>query len=153
MHHLFGTVRFLTTILIVILLDSCSNVGPVDINSIRIIKTNQHPFLQDHDRKLVTVDKNQKTIDELQIYPDSGDGCDSYLFDNHSEYILVDCNGQWFSINKMTGTLKNEGWKWNKKLPDNCLGKFQTADNDSVYRYSPGTNFQANDIYKYKDPS
>jgi hypothetical protein len=152
-HHLFGTMRILLTLLIFIHLDSCSNVGQIDINCIKIIKTNQHPFLRDHDRKLITVDKNQKTINESRIYSDSGDGCESYLFDSDSKYILVDCNGQWFSIDKLTGTIKNDGWKWNNKLPDNCLGKFQTTDNDSVYHYSRETNFQTNDVYKYKDPS
>ena len=145
--------RFLTTILIVILLHSCSNVGQIDINSIKIIKTNQHPFLRDHDRKLITVDKNRKALDELQIYADSGNGCESYLFDSDFEYILVDCNGQWFSIDKITGTLKNEGWRWNSKLPDIYLGKFQATDNDSVYFFLRGTNLQPNDVYKYKDPS
>jgi len=144
--------RFQTTILIVILLDSCSNVGQIDVNSIKIIKTNQHPFQSDHDRKLITVDRNQKTIDELQIYADSGDGCESYLFDSDSKYILVDCNGQWFSIDKTTGTLKNEGWNWEQKLPEVYLGKFQTVDKDSIYLYSPGTIVQKSDIYKYKDP-
>lgn len=135
------------------MLDSCSNVGQVDVDSIRIEKINQHPTLVDHDRKLKTVDKNQKIIDELQIYPDSGSGCESFLFDSGSKYILIDCNGQWFSIDKVMGTLKNEGWKWNEKLPDNPLGKFQTSNKASSYIYSPGATFKENDVYKYKDPN
>jgi hypothetical protein len=145
--------RPLTIILAFMLLDSCSNVGQIDVDAIRIEKINQHSTFADHDRRLITIGKNQKVIDELAIYPDSGTGCESFLFDSDSKYILIDCNGQWFSIDKATGTLKNDGWKWNEKLPDNALGKFQTSDKAPNYIFSVGTNYKENDVYKYKDPS
>ena len=134
------------------MMTNCSNSRQVGIHSIRIEKFNQHPFLSDHDRKLITTDGNQRIIDELEIYSDSGSGCDSFLFDFGSKYIIIDCNGQWFSIDKNTGALKNEGWKWDEKLPDNPLGKFQATEDVSNYIYSPGTNFSKSDVYKYKDP-
>lgn len=145
--------RYLTIIIAFILLDSCSNVGQVDVDSIRIVKLNQHPALIDHDRKLITVDKNKRVIDELAIYPDAGSGCESFLFNSGSKYILIDCNGQWFSIEKSTGTLKNEGWKWNEQLPDHPLGKFHTSNIAPNYIYTPETNFKMNEVYKYKDPN
>ena len=146
------TMRLLTIGLTIILLDSCSTTGQVNVNSIKIVKINQHPTFADHDRKLITTDKDEKTIDELRIYPDTGKGCESFLFDSDLVYILIDCNGQWYSIDKKTGTLKKEEWKWNEKLPDRPLGKFQTLSSESNYIYSTETNFNESDVYKYKDP-
>lgn len=134
------------------LLATCSNIGQIEVDSIKIKRLNQHPTLADHDRKLITVDRNKEIIDELEIYPDSGKGCQSFLFDTDSKYLLIDCNGRWFSIDKAAGTLKDEGWKWNEKLPNQPLGKFQTSNKDPNYVYTAGTNFNKDDVYKYKDP-
>ncbi|POY34988.1 hypothetical protein C3K47_17165 [Solitalea longa] len=76
-----------TIILIHVLLTSCSEVEQIDVNSIRIVKVNQHPFLADHERKLMTVDKKSKTMEVLTIYPDTGEGCEAYLFESGSKYI------------------------------------------------------------------
>ena len=144
--------RRLTIIFIWTLLQSCTESGPIDINSIQIVRTNQHPIFVDHERKLVTVDKNGKTIDELDLYPDTGDGCDSYLFDSGSKFVLVDCNGHWFGIEKKTGELKSEGWKWNEKLPDIHLGKFIQSDGEVNYLFSSVTDFELTEVYRHKDP-
>jgi hypothetical protein len=104
--------RFLFIILALILFSGCTSSGPIDVTSIQVVRFNQHPWFIDHDRKLVTVNDKGETIDELQMYPDSGAGCNSYLFDSVGRYILIDCIGRWISIEKSTGEIKNEGWKW-----------------------------------------
>lgn len=53
-----------------IVFEGCANNGPIDVSSIRVVRINQHPFLIDHKRKLVTVYKNERTIDELKLYGD-----------------------------------------------------------------------------------
>lgn len=131
---------------------TCSSVGPVDIGSIRIIRVHQHPFLGDHDRALIIVDKNGTIVNKVELYPDSGSGCAAYLFDSDNHYILIDCNGQWFTVDKQTGTLNKNEWQWRKKMPDIRLGRF-VLDKDSVYAFSSGRNFQESDVYTYKDPN
>lgn len=144
--------RRLTILFIWTLLQSCAEKGPIDINSIQILRTRQHPIFVDHERILVTVDKNGRTIDEVDLYTDTGDGCDSYLFDSGSKYVLVDCNGHWFGIDKKTGKLKNEGWKWNNRLPEIHLGKFTRLDGELNYLFTRGTDFDLTEVYRYKDP-
>lgn len=131
---------------------SCSNDNQIDIDSILIVKVNQHPTLIDHERKLMTINKNGLTIDELLLYPDSGDGCNSFVFDNGKSYILIDCNGQWFSINKENGQLTNEGWKWQEALPPIQLGVFTLGGNSTKYKFMIGDSSTLLDVYNYKDP-
>lgn len=83
-----------------------------------IKRINQHPTLTDHGRLLVIMDKKGNNIDQLEIYPDSGDGCNTYLFDEASAFVVVDCNGQWVSIDKKTGKLKRLEWRWQEPLPN-----------------------------------
>jgi hypothetical protein len=143
--------RVIITLIAFFLLDSCSCGRHIDVVSIRIISFNQHPTLVDHDRKLVTIDKNGKIIDNLKIYPDTGNGCNSYLFDTTDKYVLIDCNGQWYSIGKRTGLIRNEGWKWLEALPTVQLGAFRRIYNEVNYKLLTETKATLIDVYKYKD--
>lgn len=140
-----------SAVLLAFLLHSCFSVEQLEVAAIRIEKIDQHPTFPDHNRKLVTVDKSHRVIDALVLYPDSGNAWESFLFDSISRYSLIDCNGQWFSIDKATGRLKNEGWKWNEKLPDTRLGRFSMPHEGSSYVYSSETDFNEDSVYKYKD--
>ena len=86
--------------------------------SIQIVRIQQHPFLTDHRRKLITVDQKGKLIDEKLLYLDTGVGCNSYLFEGNNNFILIDCNGHWFNIDKQDGIITNLGWKWQKDFPN-----------------------------------
>jgi hypothetical protein len=134
------------------MLVSCS-AQQLDVSSIQIVKVNQHPILIDHDRKLLTLDESSQTIAEIKLYPDTGSGCDAYLFEVDDNYILIDCNGQWISVNKQSGHLKNEGWKWQELPPTNQVGVFKRSDTEKHYKFSTAENIDVNDVYKYKDPS
>jgi hypothetical protein len=147
------TMRFLFIILAFTLFDSCTPGGPIDFTSIQIVRFNQHPWFIDHDRKLVTLDNKGEIIDELKIYPDSGAGCNSYIFDAVGRYILIDCNGQWFSIEKSTGQIKNDGWKWWKPLPSHQLGVLRRQDKEVNYKLVVEKKTSMRDVYKYKDPN
>lgn len=140
-------------ILTVVLLNNCEEPERIMVSAVKIIKVNQHSFLSDHERKLITVNKANQIIDELLIYPDTGAGCDAYLFDAEDAYILVDCNGQWIRIDKSGGKLKMDGWNWGKKLPDNYLGLFHTVRKDSIYKYTSQTRVQEKEVYRFKDPT
>ena len=138
-------------ILTVVLLNSCSDPEQIRVDAIKILKVNQHPFLSDHERKLITVNKANQLIDELFIYPDSGAGCESYLFDGDDAYIMIDCNGQWIRIYKASGKLEKDGWRWGEKLPDSYLGRLR-ARKDSVYDFASGTLVHEKEVYRFKDP-
>ena len=131
---------------------SCSPDKQVSIDSIRVVKIDQHPTLVDHERKLVIVDEAGQTIDELKTYPDTGDGCDLFLFDTDDKFVLIDCNGHWFSVEKTTGQLTNEGWKWQETLPTNQLGVFKRGDDKTKYKFVTESGSTMGDVYKFKDP-
>ncbi|MGC3946410.1 MAG: hypothetical protein QM762_18130 [Chryseolinea sp.] len=145
--------KILFTLLMTILLINCTSRRPSGTSSIQVVRFSQHPMFVDHHRRLVTVDKNGGTIDELEMYPDSGSGCDSYLFDSGEEYVLVDCNGQWFRIDKATGKLEKDEWTWRKELPSAGLGVFKRQRYDVHYELVTGEKISVNEVYKFKDPN
>ena len=142
----------LLTILYVSMLTSCSNSAPVDANSIVVVKTNQHPFLVDHNRELRTVDKEGNTIDDAELYTDSGEGCNSYLFDTDQTYTVIDCNGHWYLINKKTGKIDNNTWQWQKELPASYIGTFKRAAGQIEYSLTKENNITLEQVYQVKDP-
>ncbi len=122
-------------------------IGSIDKNSILIKKINQHAFLEDHGRALI-IKAGDIYIDKVELYGDPGEGCNAYLSENNSSFVLIDCNGEWYSISKSTGKIKDLGWKWKEKFPESYVGVFRQA--------SCGANYSLSDsfdvIYKFKDP-
>lgn len=138
--------------MISVFLSACAQSNGIDITSIQIRRTQQHPFFVDHKRVLATLDKNGWTIDEIELYPDTGDGCDSYVFDLKEKYVLVDCNGRWIVIDRTTGEINDEGWKWNEELPNGRLGRFSLDVESENYKFESDLSFRKADVYRFKDP-
>lgn len=139
-----------THILILILtigILSCSH-NMIDKNSILIKKVDRHPYLKNHGRKLI-VKSGMIFNHKIDLYGDPGEGCNSYLSENDSSFILVDCNGEWYSIDKTKGKINRLGWNWNKDFPEKFVGVFKSVDGEIYYELSE----KFNDIYKFKDPN
>src|SRR4030042_3259507 len=101
---------FILMIILMINIISCSSYS-IEKESITVKKVNQHPLLKDHDRQLVV--KTNKIFNKKKtLYSDPGDGCNSCLCENDSSFILIDCNGEWYSIDKLSGKIKDIGWRW-----------------------------------------
>ena len=125
---------------------SCSN-NQINKDSILIKKINQHPYLEDHNRQLI-VKKNKFFKIKIELYSDNGEGCSTYLSENDSTFIIVDCNGRWYSIDKNNGSILNLGWHWKEELPQKFVGVFKSQKNKEFYFLSN----EIEEIYKYKDP-
>jgi len=132
------------------LLLSCENKN-INKDSIKLIVSGKHQFLKDHNKQLITVDKTGKKIDDVNLYADSGDGCNSYLFENNSNFVVIDCNGSWFTIEKESGKINSEKWEWKKKLPKKYIGTYKFDSNE--YRLIKENSIQIDNIYKFKDPN
>ncbi|MBK7037200.1 MAG: hypothetical protein KBF42_03850 [Chitinophagales bacterium] len=128
---------------------SCSTQSQINSNSIRI---DQHPFLVDHCKQLSVYDTGGKQINNVKMYCDPGEGCNSYLFETKENFIIIDCNGQWFSVNKMNGVITKETWQWERPIPDNYLGTFVRGSRGEIYSLIKEDSFTIIDIYKFKDP-
>ena len=137
-------------ILIAVLFFSCVK-EKLELKSIKIVGINNHTFLIDHNRKLIISDRNKKELDTAKLYSDSGEGCNSYLFESGSNFILVDCNGSWFEIDKENGKINLEAWKWKKSLPQNYIGTF--IYENGKYKMTKEKSLSIEKIYKYKDPN
>lgn len=135
-----------TFILIIILSVSCSQ-KLIDKDSIYIKKVNLHPFLKDHDRRLL-IKVNDSFIDSIDLYIDPGEGCNAYLSENSKVFILIDCNGDWFSIDKKTGKISYMGWKWKTDFTDTFVGVFKNYEEGIYYKIAK----KKSEIYKFKDP-
>lgn len=77
---------------------TCS--APIDGDiSVEVLRIEKRFFQEQYHRTLVTIDANSNQIDEQQLYWDIS-GCYCYLFDDSDTYTLIDCNGEWYSIQK-----------------------------------------------------
>lgn len=127
---------------------SCSQIEKnIDLSSLKIKVVNQHSFLPDHDRLLIVQNEND-IIDKIELYSDAGSGCETYVFENDSAFTLIDCNGQWFSVDKASGQIEALDWAWQKQLPENRKGAFVFDKSVNEYKLSDTVGI----IYKYKDP-
>jgi hypothetical protein len=102
---------------------------------------------------LRTINKDGSIIDRQELYLDSGIGCDSYLFDNDQTFTVIDCNGNWFSIDKKTGKIQNNGWQWKKELPNNYVGTFMISWGQIEYSLVKEHGLTVEEVYRFKDPS
>ena len=144
------TLRLHITVLFII--SGCSSNKFTDYNSIFVVRTNPHPFLVDHSKKLIVNDKNGDVIDEQELYTDPGVGCNSYLFDTDSTFTLIECNGYWYSIAKNNGQIDNLGWRWEQKPPKDLIGTFKRTSGKKEYSLDTISEIELKEVYKFKDP-
>lgn len=98
-------------------------------------------------------DDHGKILFEEKLYCDPGSGCEAFLFETGNWFTLIDCNGQWYTIDLHTGSIKNLGWFWFKNLPENKIGVFHRNVGSIEYTLSKGSSFSKDDVYKFKDPT
>ena len=142
---------FLFIILTYFLVGCISNVYTKD--SIIIIKEGNHPYLKDHCKRLLVVDGDGALIDGIKLYCDTGGGCNCYLFDTDNTFTLIDCNGQWYRIDKINGKISKDKWEWKKPIPRNYVGTFfnTLSNNYNLVEDTNGTSID--EVYKFKDPN
>ena len=138
-------------LILIFFLFSCGNSGPIDATGITIEKTENHPILSDNCRILRTKNTEGQTIDEQEIYCDPGSGCDVHLFENGDDFTLIDCNGQWYSIQSSSGIISKEDWSWMKVPPGKCLFRF-SGGTDAELSKSKLDAPILEEIYQFKDP-
>lgn len=80
---------------------------------------------------------------------DNGTGANSYLYETAKEYILIDCDGSWFSINKEKENINLLGTFWLKPPPKNYLGTFILTSTKKRVNFVREEKVDLNDIYKY----
>ncbi len=83
-------------------------------SDIRIELEKNNPFLSEFKRTLeVNVDGDSE---QAELKFDSGSGCNSYLFEEENRFIITDCDGTWYTIDKSTHKISPLGRYW-RKLP------------------------------------
>lgn len=118
-----------------------------------INSVNQPPTDYDHCKLLKIVNPStNEMLDQEILYCDYDLGCSTFLYTVDNYYVLIDCNGQWFRIDKVSGAIKKEQWSWEKPLPTNYLGRFVKSPNDSTYTLKQGVPPTIETVYQWKDP-
>lgn len=131
---------------------SITMYGQIDTSNIQILRFDQHPFLIDHSRLLITIDHHGDTVDREILYGDSGIGCNSHLFATDTSFIFIDCNGHWFEIDKESGEISVIGWQWLEDLPDKYIGTYMRGQVNQPYGLIVEDILTLEKVYKLKDP-
>lgn len=143
----------ISIITLIILSLSCTKRVVSDESCVKVMHVQQHPFLIDHNRVLVTLNFEGDTIDSVNLYPDTGNGCETHVFSVENQLIATDCNGFWYTIDKSDMKIKNDGWKWEFELPKNYIGTliYDKYTNDyTLEKKTSGIGMK--DVYLYKVP-
>lgn len=117
--------------------------------TINISLEKNHQFLREYKRFLKIISKDGTKLSSIDLQQDVGTGASSYLYDNSNNYILVDCNGNWYSINKKSGHIILLGNYWQKKIPYHYLGTFLLERNSNKIIFKKQKNITLQDIYIY----
>lgn len=113
-------------------------------------KENQHPFLVDHDRRLVVAMADGHIIDSRKLETDPGEGCPAFLFDAASDLLVVDCNDTYYHISKSTGAIRQVEWRWNETPAEKYLGTYRRGyGEDYLLIYDSAF---VTDMHRIKDP-
>ena len=141
--------------LLFFILFSCDN-SKQDIYKLSVTNFNiemklkkNNSFLREYKRYLVISSKDNEELESVLLKDDNGTGANSYLYEDTEKYIIIDCDGSWYSINKKTGDLNLIGNFWLKNPPKNYLGTFMLASNNKKVNFIKQEKIKLNDIYKY----
>lgn len=140
--------------LIILFLVSCGkndkNTYKMSVKNFNIemsLKRN-HLFLREYKRDLIISKSNEK-LESIKLKEDNGTGANSYLYEDETNYIIIDCDGSWYSINKKTGNISLIGRFWLKSPPKNYVGTFILTNTSNKVNFIKEKNINLNDIYKY----
>lgn len=117
--------------------------------TISISLKKSHQFLREYKRSLTIVSSNNSKISSIELQSDIGTGANSYLYDQITNFLLIDCNGNWYSIDKKNGDVSLIGNFWGKKNSDYYLGTFLLEHKDSKIKFIKQQNLTLEDIYVY----
>jgi len=106
-------------------------------------------FLREYKRYLVISSKDNNELESVMLKDDNGTGANSYLYEDVENYIIIDCDGTWYSVNKKTGDLNLIGNFWLKNPPKNYLGTFMLESSNKKVIFIKQEKIELNDIYKY----
>ena len=143
--------KIIITLILFSLIAGGCNIGTesIEASDIKVLKTDKHPFLIDHSKKLA-VTLSDKSTNEVPMYLDPGSGCQSNLFEEEDYFILIECNGQEYLIEKGTGEITKGDWKWLSPLPTNYVQTYVRSPLDEYDTVQLDINLM--DVYKFKDP-
>ncbi|UKB85393.1 hypothetical protein LF887_07160 [Chryseobacterium sp. MEBOG06] len=141
-------------ILLVFILLHCSEKKdiykiPLSSFNVGISLTKNHLFLREYKRYLVISSKENNELESLRLKDDNGTGANSYLYDAGERYIIIDCDGTWYSIDKESGRINLIGKFWMKLPPTTYLGTFSLTSTKHKVKFIKEENIKLNDIYKY----
>ena len=143
---------FLFTLFIIILL-SCSKTKEVKKLLITVEPSdNKSLFYQRDARYLKIYDENKDLIDEVRLQDNVDSKAKSFLFKPSINYILIDCNGVWYSIDYKTGIIsKDPNYDpWIKKdLPSNYIGTYIRYETKRIYFLEKEMQVNKKDVYIY----
>jgi len=147
--------KVLVFILLSLLLIGCKPpTEPITENSIKVFREGKPFFMAGISRRLVTVNHAGEIIDKVNLCDDIDSIAKSYLFDSKSNYILIDCDGRWYYIDKNTGLIKKDrnynAWI-KKELPPNYIGTFMInrAKGNRDYYLIKEDSININDVYEF----
>lgn len=143
--------RLVKFLAIALLLVNCAGNYSIDETCVKVVGTEQNPYMEGSCRQLIIIDKKQIIITQTDLFCDGDWGCKSYLFDTDGTYTLIDCNGKWLGIDKRTGEITDLGKHWGQKLPANYVGTFIKHLGAAEYTLIKETPVGVKQVYQYKD--
>lgn len=142
-------------ILLFLILVSCNKKDqniysmPVKNFNIEMLIEKNHLFLREYKRHLIISSKDNEELKSLRLKDDNGTGANSYLFEDEKNYIVIDCDGSWYFIDKKTGKINLTENFWMKSPPKNYLGTFLLTSTSNKIIFVKEKNIKSEDIYKY----
>ncbi|AZB00015.1 hypothetical protein EG359_10435 [Chryseobacterium joostei] len=147
--------RIFFLILFSLTLISCSekkqNVYKVTLVNfnIGIVLKKNHLYLKEYKRYLTIFSKKNEELESIKLMEDNGTGANSYLYQDKNNYIIIDCDGSWYSIDKKKGNISLIGNFWLKEPPKNYLGTFMLTSDSNKINFVKQEEVKLSDIYKY----
>lgn len=108
-----------------------------------------HSYLREYKRTLIILSKDNNELKTINLKEDNGTGANSYLYEDTDVYIIIDCDGSWYSISKKSGKLSFIGNHWLKSPPRKYLGTFLLTSTANKVVFVKQKNIILSDIYKY----
>ena len=129
------------------LLPGCfdSSSKEINVDSIRIITVNQHAVLSEHCRKLLIQNKAGHVVDEENLYCPGGQTCAANLYDTGSTFTIIDCNAQWYVIQKSNGDLEKQQQPDKTTIPEGYLGAYTWDEASQSYNLARAANTTSRD--------
>lgn len=124
----------------------------ITASDIDVVAFDIHPFFADHRRRLEVIGRDG-TLDEHELYSDAGSGSSAFLYERDRDFVVIDCNGIWFSIGKEDGEIEVLGWNWEEEPPEGFVGEFVADQRQQYFLKNRDVAPDIDEIYEFKDPA